>query len=344
MKKAENAILGARTPEAYIEASLASKLSPQEKVRLARVWMRSSGYSADDILKARNRHPFWKAKKAEGAAERTKKRQAEHDYSNGVELVWTASLIGEFIGMNGKDETGRYQNKDWQMAKRFRTTIPSIQYMRRRLALAKRSLGARAGHAEIMEFLGHGKAASPAAATKQLPVSKPAPSLTKKDSKPASKNGTLAAAPIAGSGAKRKAAPSAVSSPKPKAAFGVKPVSGRKPTIRPKNDEAETFAMVPGKGKAFRKRSNAVGKPASDDRANARRTKPGESKPGQSRPGLKGKYDAKRVPGAKVPAKSYSAGRASAMKKIVRTTRNDPQKRGSGPGSRPGSGKPRRQS
>ena len=154
MKKAENAILNAKTPEAYIEASLASRLSPQEKVRLARAWMRATGYSAEDILKARNRHPYWKAKKAEGASERTKKRQEEHDYSGGVELVWTASLIGEFLGMNGKDESGHYQNKDWQMAKRFCTTIPSIQYMRRRLALARRALGSRAGHAEIMEFLG----------------------------------------------------------------------------------------------------------------------------------------------------------------------------------------------
>lgn len=143
----------AKTPDEYIDASLASELTPALKARLARSWMRVSGYTVDDIIKARNRHPFWKKMKAQGAAERTKKRQEEHDYSNGVEIVWIPALVGEFLGMNGKDESGHYKNKDWEIAKRFKTSIPSIQYMRRKLALAIKTLGFKAPKPEIVAFL-----------------------------------------------------------------------------------------------------------------------------------------------------------------------------------------------
>ena len=83
MKKWEKMILESKTPEEYVEHSLRSKLLPAEKAKLARQWMESSGFTKADILYARNRNPFWKKKKMEGAEERTRRRLDMHDYSRG---------------------------------------------------------------------------------------------------------------------------------------------------------------------------------------------------------------------------------------------------------------------
>jgi DNA-binding protein HU-beta len=129
----EIAVMAARTPDEYVDESVRSRLPPRAKARLAKVWMRKTGYSVDDIVHARNRHPYWKQKKQENAADRARSRLARHSYSGGGEVEWTAESIGEFLDMNRKDKDGNYAYRDWQIAERFNSTIPSIQYMRRKL-------------------------------------------------------------------------------------------------------------------------------------------------------------------------------------------------------------------
>ncbi|HTX73361.1 MAG TPA: hypothetical protein VMC79_11090 [Rectinemataceae bacterium] len=153
MNKSESSILESKTPEEYIDRSLKAKLSPAAKARLARMWMESTGYSKEDILRARNRHPYWKRKKMEGSAERTRRRLAAHDYSSGSSVDWSRALVTEFLGLNKKDSAGRYDLKDWQLAEHFGATIPSIQYMRRKLRKVQKLLGARAPAAKIVEYL-----------------------------------------------------------------------------------------------------------------------------------------------------------------------------------------------
>src|SRR5208337_810850 len=99
------------------------------------------------------RHPYWKRKKMEGSAERTRKRLAAHDYSGGVSVRWDQALVTEFLGLNRKDSDGRYEQKDWQLAERFGATIPSIQYMRRKLSRVESLLGARASQGKMVEYL-----------------------------------------------------------------------------------------------------------------------------------------------------------------------------------------------
>jgi hypothetical protein len=115
--------------------------------------MESTGYSKEDILRARNRHPYWKRKKMEGSAERTRKRLAEHDYSGGESVQWDAALVSEFLSLNRKASDGRYEHKDWQLAERFGSTIPSIQYMRRKLSKVEGLLGSRASQGKLVEYL-----------------------------------------------------------------------------------------------------------------------------------------------------------------------------------------------
>ena len=153
MTKTETSILESKTPEDYIDRSLKARLSPAAKAKLARRWMEATGYTKEDILRARNRHPYWKRKKMEGSAERTRKRLAAHDYSGGASVRWDQALVTEFLGLNRKDPEGRYEQKDWQLAERFGATIPSIQYMRRKLSRVESLLGARASQGKMVEYL-----------------------------------------------------------------------------------------------------------------------------------------------------------------------------------------------
>jgi hypothetical protein len=153
MTKAENAILDSRTPDEYIEASLKSRLNPAAKARLAKTWMESTGYTREDILYARNRHPYWRKKKMEGSVERTRRRLEAHNYSGGQSLPWTKERVEEFLARNGKDKAGRYVSKDWQLAEHFESSIPSIQYMRRKCRKVEGLLGARASRAKVVEYL-----------------------------------------------------------------------------------------------------------------------------------------------------------------------------------------------
>ncbi len=153
MTKYELAILAAKDPAAYIDASLKAKLAPAVKARLARRWMEKTGFTREDILYARNRHPYWKQKKMEGSIERTRRRLVEHDYSAGGSLVWNAELVSRFLELNGRDKSGRYQHHDWEIAEAFGASIPSIQYMRRKLRRAMDLLGAKASKSKIVEYL-----------------------------------------------------------------------------------------------------------------------------------------------------------------------------------------------
>jgi hypothetical protein len=153
MTKTETAILESRTPEDYIDRSLKARLPPAAKAKLARRWMEATGYSKEDILRARNRHPYWKRKKMEGSAERTRKRLASHDYSGGSSVRWDRALVAEFLSLNRKGPDGRYLRKDWQLAERFNATIPSIQYMRRKLSKVEDLLGAKAPQAKVVDYL-----------------------------------------------------------------------------------------------------------------------------------------------------------------------------------------------
>jgi hypothetical protein len=153
MTKTETVILESKTPEDYIDRSLKARLPPAAKAKLARHWMEATGYSKEDILRARNRHPYWKRKKMEGSAERTRRRLAAHDYSGGASVQWDQSLVAEFLSLSRKGPDGRYTQKDWQLAERFGATIPSIQYMRRKLSKVETLLGPRVSQAKMVEYL-----------------------------------------------------------------------------------------------------------------------------------------------------------------------------------------------
>ena len=153
MKKWEKLILESVTPDEYVERSLKSGLAPSEKARLARLWMEATGFTRDDILHARNRNPFWKKRKMEGSVDRTRRRLDRHDYSRGRTAQWTSEKLREFIELNQKDPNGRYRHKDWELASHFDTSIPSIQYLRRKYLRVRELLGPRARKDKLVQYM-----------------------------------------------------------------------------------------------------------------------------------------------------------------------------------------------
>jgi hypothetical protein len=228
MTKSEIAILESKTPGDYIDRSLKARISPAAKAKLARQWMESTGYTKEDILLARNRHPYWKRKKMEGSAERTRRRLSEHDYSGGVSVPWDAGLVTEFLGLNRKDADGSYEHKDWQLAERFDATIPSIQYMRRKLRKVEILLGRRASRGKVVEYL--------LCAESVLSRGKESVENLKAGRK---RGASGAAKAVAGKGAKPKASHAAL-----------KPTAAKSKTAKPKTapgKNAKSAKATPGK-------------------------------------------------------------------------------------------------
>ncbi len=141
MTKDELKLFQSKNPHEYIDNSLKVKLTPGRKAFITKLWLdKKPKYTIDDIKYARNRHPYWKDKKMRGSYERNEIRRQEHDYSRGSMLEWDEKTIKKFIDMNKKSKNGRYETKDYELAKYFKTTIPSIQHYRRKYNMAMKIL------------------------------------------------------------------------------------------------------------------------------------------------------------------------------------------------------------
>lgn len=153
-RAAEKRILLATTPMEYIDKSIKSRLNSREKARLALLWMRKTGYTAKDIRDARNRHPYWRSIKMSGNLERTERRFRKHNYRQSKsKKKWDIEKVQMFLELNIKDKNGNYIYKDWQIAKKLRTSIPSVQYWRRKRNMILKILGSNATPMGILEYL-----------------------------------------------------------------------------------------------------------------------------------------------------------------------------------------------
>lgn len=153
-KAAEKRILVARTPMEYIDRSIKSRLTSREKARIALLWMSKTGYTSKDIREARSRHPYWKSIKMSGNLERTERRFRQHNYrQNKSKKKWDIDKVQMFLELNIKDKNGVYIYKDWQIAKKLKTSIPSVQYWRRKRNMILKILGSNATPMGILEYL-----------------------------------------------------------------------------------------------------------------------------------------------------------------------------------------------
>ncbi len=132
MNQQEKKLYDSKNPKEYIENSVKSKLPAGKKAQITKQWLEKSGYTIKDIQQARSKHPYWQKKKSQGSAERNKARMEKNNYSNGKTIAWDKALLKQFITLNKKDKSGKYVNTDVEIAKTLKTTIPSIQYLRRK--------------------------------------------------------------------------------------------------------------------------------------------------------------------------------------------------------------------
>ncbi len=156
LTKEEKKLINARTPDQYIDYSIKLDIPRGRKAFLSRLWQVETGFSVEDIMYARNRHPYWKDKKQKNHKERTKKRLEQYDFSTGERIEWTDELIEKFLSLNQRKSNGRYVLEDRVLAERFATTIPGIQHMRRKYNYAVNILNfekKNITHKRLMELM-----------------------------------------------------------------------------------------------------------------------------------------------------------------------------------------------
>jgi len=95
--------------------------------------MKATEYTVKDLEYARNRHPYWKKVKQKGSVERNQLRREKYNFYDrkkyGSKKLWTDEDLKEFLRLND-------EKKDWELAKHFERSIPSIQFIRRKIQLA----------------------------------------------------------------------------------------------------------------------------------------------------------------------------------------------------------------
>lgn len=133
IKDPKNELLSCKNPAEYIDTWLKIKTENGKAAssRITRIWLKEKGYTVKDLAYARHRHPYWKRQKLKGNPERTKKRNIKYNYSLDKYKNWTEKDLQTFLELNKK-------LKDHELAKHFKVSIQSIQYIRRKIAAINR--------------------------------------------------------------------------------------------------------------------------------------------------------------------------------------------------------------
>ena len=132
-------LLKSKTPEEFIDNSLHLAYKWGDKHVLAKQWLAKTGFTSADLKHARHRHPYWKSKKVQGYQERNAKRWEQHNYQDPDRTRWTIDDFEQFLLLDGYHKSNQrygYTYKDKDLARILKTTIPSIQYLRRKRNLA----------------------------------------------------------------------------------------------------------------------------------------------------------------------------------------------------------------
>src|SRR4030043_1985070 len=132
----EKNLLKSKTPEKFIDNSIRFNITAGRKAYICRLWLNENkNYTINDIGYARNRHPYWKKRKRGDEAKKLL-RLKEYNYIKKRKQHWSEIDLLKFIEMDVKGISGNYKNKDYELAKIFKSSIPGIQHVRRKINLA----------------------------------------------------------------------------------------------------------------------------------------------------------------------------------------------------------------
>jgi hypothetical protein len=136
LTKKEKQLLKSKTPEKFIDKSFKLNISSGRKAYICKLWLNENKrFTVNDIKYARNRHPYWKKLKR-GDEEKKILRLKEHNYLKKRKLHWGEGELLKFMEMDEKDSSGNYKNRDHELARIFKTSIPGIQHIRRKINIA----------------------------------------------------------------------------------------------------------------------------------------------------------------------------------------------------------------
>jgi hypothetical protein len=124
-------LLSAKTVEDYLEILAKSKLQRGLKGSVTKEWLKEHNMTMKDLATQRKKHPFWKKQKTKGALERQLERQKLYNFKKGegLRVEWNPKKLQKFLELNPR-------LADWQLAKEFKTTLPSVNHIRRKIKYA----------------------------------------------------------------------------------------------------------------------------------------------------------------------------------------------------------------
>jgi len=129
----EAKLLAAKTPAHYIDISLKVKVIRGKKATISRQWFLKTGFTNEDLIYARNRHPYWKAQKMQNSYERNKEALRKHNYSISKNKKWTEKELIKFLSLMNT-------NTNIELAKKHKRSLASINSVKRRLAMGTKIL------------------------------------------------------------------------------------------------------------------------------------------------------------------------------------------------------------
>lgn len=128
-------ILKAKTPKEFVEKLFKSNLSQPQKSWTTIFWRRKTGFTKEDIQKARKDNPGYKKRIKEIQKNSTYKRiQANNFSKNGKKCHWDDNKYSLFFDLQKKGAV------DSELARTFETTIPAIYSIRRKLRYSEKIL------------------------------------------------------------------------------------------------------------------------------------------------------------------------------------------------------------
>ena len=115
--------------EEYIDKLIYSGLSRSQKLKIGKQFVKQTGISGKEIIKARNRHPYCKSQKNKNIYARLKKRNLQ--FKDKPKRRWTEEELELFILIN-PDMT------DIELSNKFERSIPAINSIRRKLSIIQK--------------------------------------------------------------------------------------------------------------------------------------------------------------------------------------------------------------
>jgi hypothetical protein len=131
LEKERLKLLSSPNVKTYLELLAKSTLPRGYKGSVTKEWLQKHGMSIHELNFHKRQHPYWKRQRTQSSLVRQLERQKQYNFKKeeSARMVWNPKKLEKFIELNSK-------LVDWQLAKKFKTSLPAINHIRRKIKYA----------------------------------------------------------------------------------------------------------------------------------------------------------------------------------------------------------------